>query len=142
MFLKIRLRQHLHLFYLATTFWTLFFLGGLWSDYYQTWPALLSLILIDAIPAALMIYLGPHLIRQTNVQAPVQAAWVVAFYFSVPFLVYDFIYLCLYLRHDLSYLLDYWYLTVFSVIPWLSFPIIGYLLENRRPLTSTQDNSS
>lgn len=39
--------------YWATTFWTLFFLGGLGSDYYQRWPWYWSLIIVALAPTVL-----------------------------------------------------------------------------------------
>ena len=128
---KSKIRNHLYLFYLVTSFWTFFLLGGLWSDYYQTWSIIQSLIVVDLIPAVVMVIIGPSLINLTSRQKPIFAGFVVAFYFSIPFFVYDYIYIFLYLNKPISYLIDYWYLTLFSIIPWLSFPLTGYYLQKK-----------
>jgi hypothetical protein len=51
-----------------------------------------------------------------------QAGTMLAFHFSIPFLFYDFVYLRLFKGLAFSYLLDYWYLTSFSIVPWVLFP--------------------
>jgi hypothetical protein len=65
------------------------------------------------------------------------ALWI-AFYFSVPFAVYDYLYCGLILGGGIGFLWEFWYLTVYYVIPWLLAPAI-VLLVNRigkdQPLT-------
>ena len=128
---KLKIRKQLNLFYLVTSFWTFFMLGGLWSDYYQAWPFLQTLIIVDVMPATLMILIAPGLIKRFSMQKPLYGGFVVAFYFSIPFLVYDYIYIFLYLNKSYHYFIDYWYLTFFSIIPWINFPITGYYLQEK-----------
>lgn len=127
----MKVKHHIHLFCLITTLWTFFFLGGLWSNYYQEWHWIWQLVVIDCIPVAILIYRAPFLIRQAIGVSPMQTAVILAFYFSVPFLVYDFIYLHLYKELPLDYLIDYWYLTMFSVTPWVIFPVIALGLNKK-----------
>jgi hypothetical protein len=127
----VSVRQHVHLLYLVTSFWAWFFLGGLWSQYYQAWPPWAQLVVVDLVPAGAMIGMGPTLIRRADPAHPMRAALVVAAYFSIPFLLYDFIYIGLYLDKPWSYLLDYWYLTAFSAVPWMTFPLTTLLLRGR-----------
>jgi len=115
----MKAREHLYLFYLATTCWTFFFLGGLWSDYYRTWPAWRTFLLIDALPAAALGVLSVSLIRWMTPGRPYRGALWIAFYFTVPLLVYDLIYLGLYKQLGFSFIVPYWYLSIFYVIPWL-----------------------
>ena len=129
---KIKLRNHLDIFYLVTSFWTFFLLGGLWSEYYQTWSFVQTLIFVDLIPAIAMILIGPSLIKRFSIEKPIFAGFFVAFYFSIPFLVYDYIYIFLYLNKSYIYLIDYWYLTFFSIIPWINFPLTGYYLNKKK----------
>ncbi len=129
---KSTIRRHLDLFYLVTSFWTFFLLGGLWSDYYQEWSFMKSLIVVDLIPAIVMILVGPSLIKRISKERTVFAGIVVAIYFIVPFTIYDYIYIYLYLDKSINYLVDYWYLTIFSIIPLFSFPITGYFMHKRR----------
>jgi len=128
---KSKIRNHLDLFYLVTSLWTFFLLGGLWSEYYQTWSIVQSLIIIDLIPATVMFLVGPSLIKRFSRQRPLYGSFFVAFYFSIPILVYDYIYIFLYLNKSYHYLVDYWYLTFFSFIPWISFPLTGYYLQRK-----------
>jgi len=50
MLFKIEIKHHLFLFCFSTTLWTSFLFGGLSSEYYQTWPFVKTLLLIDVIP--------------------------------------------------------------------------------------------
>jgi hypothetical protein len=129
---SIKASHQIYSFCLATTFWTLFFLAGLWSDYYQTWTWPTRLFIIDTLPAALMVYAAPALIKNMSKSSYRKSALILAFYFSVPFHTYDFIYLHLYKQEPISYLLNYWYLTFFSVVPWIVFPIIAIRLKNNQ----------
>lgn len=123
--------HHIHIFCLATTFWTLFLLGGLWSDYYQTWTWRTQLFFIDILPAVLMIYVAPSLLKNMSRSSYYKTAFMLAFYFSFPFHIYDFIYLYLYKHLPISYLLNYWYLTFFSIVPWVVFPIIAMRMKKQ-----------
>lgn len=122
-------KHHIYFFCLTTTLWTFFFLGGLWSNYYQKWPWYWQLIIVDWIPIVILIYRAPQLVMQAIETSPMRAALWLAFYFSVPFLAYDFIYLHLFKGLHFSYLANYWYLTAFSVVPWIVFPLIAVGLK-------------
>ncbi|WP_370088305.1 hypothetical protein [Ekhidna sp.] len=125
-------RHHLFLFYCATSFWTFFLLGGLWSDYYQQWGFFQQLIIVDLLPTLLLIRLGKGLLLSMAKGDKInQVAWWMSVYFSVPFLIYDYIYLVLYQGKDWIYLLDYWYLTFFTFIPWIIFPSMAFIYGRR-----------
>jgi hypothetical protein len=135
MFLYLKIKDHFTIFFITTSFWTYYFLGGLWSDYYQTWPFYKTLIIVDIIPIFFLfiigkLYLKPFTRNLIGNQIII-ASLVVAFHTSIPLLVYDFIYFVLFLNKGESYLLDYWYLTFFSIIPWIIFPIMGYLIKRK-----------
>ena len=125
-------RHHLYLFYLATTFWTFFFLGGLWSDYYQTWPWWLSLAVVVVLPTAALLVLGRRLLL-THLRGvpPFAGSCWIAFYFTGPFLVYDIIYLAAYRGLGLSFVWLHWYLSAFYIIPWVVLPPIGVSLQRQ-----------
>jgi hypothetical protein len=57
------------------------------------------------------------------------ALWI-AFYFTVPLAVYDYLYCGLVLDRGIGFLWEFWYLTVYYVIPWVLAPAIA-LLANR-----------
>lgn len=118
-------KSHIYFFCLATTLWTIFFLEGLWSNYYLEWPWYWQLIFVDLTPIAILIYRVPYLISEVSEAKALNAALWLAFYFSIPLLIYEFIYFHLFKDLPLSYLVDYWYLTAFSVAPWIIFPLIS-----------------
>lgn len=115
----MKAREHLYLFYLATTCWTLFFLGSLWSDYYQTWPAWVTLLAIVALPALALGAPSVSLIRWMTPAYPYRGACWIAVYFTVLLFVYDLLYLGLYKQLGFSFIVSHWYLSVFYIIPWL-----------------------
>lgn len=60
------------------------------------------------------------------------AFWL-SFYFTVPLMLLDYAYCGLYLGHGWSFLLTYWYLTAFYVIPWLILLPIANVLTPAQP---------
>lgn len=136
MILYLKIKDHLAIFFIATSFWTFYFLGGLWSEYYQTWPFIKTLIIVDIIPVFFLFYLGKIFLkpftRNLEANQVIIASLGVAFQTSVPLLVYDFIYIFLYLNKGTRYLLDYWYLTFFSIIPWILFPVMACMINKQR----------
>jgi hypothetical protein len=105
----VKLRKHLYLIYLTTSWWTWFFLGVLWSGYYREWSFLKALIILIVLPALVFVFLGKNLLRSLTRQNYLRAAAITSAYFAFVLLFYDFVYLYLYLRKTFSYLLDYWY---------------------------------
>ncbi len=78
-----------------------------------------------------------RVLKQTRPdRRPSRAGWM-AFYFTVPLAVYDWLYCGIYLGFGLRFLSQYWYLTVFYVIPWPVLLAVATLL-NRRIASSTQ----
>jgi hypothetical protein len=130
--MKSKFESHLSLFYTATSFWTFFFLGGLWSDYYQNMSFVSQLVFIFILPAFLLTAFGSKLIRTININASAGHSLIAALYFVIPFQTYDFIYIYIYQGKSILYLLDYWYLTFFSLIPILVFPLIAYFIRLKK----------
>ena len=58
------------------------------------------------------------------------ASWL-AFYITVPLLLYDALYCGVWLGHGLRFFVDFWYLSVYYVIPWLILPPTGLWLDRR-----------
>jgi hypothetical protein len=56
-----------------------------------------------------------------------------AFYFTVPLAVYDWLYCGVLQGHGLGFLWRYWYLSVYYVIPWLVLPCMAVVLNRRGP---------
>lgn len=124
-------RNHLYLLYLSTTFWTWFFLGGLWTNYYQDLTFINSLIFVVILPTIILTLVGKGLLKSITKINYFKAAVICASYFAIVLLTYDFIYLNLYLGKSFNYLVDYWYLTFFSPIPYLILLPIGHHLDTR-----------
>lgn len=125
-------RSHLYLLYLSTTFWTWFFLGGLWTNYYQDLTFSNALLFVVILPAVILLLVGKGLLKSVTKTNYCKAAVVCASYFAFVLLAYDFIYLKLYAGKGFAYLIDYWYLTFFSPIPYLILLPIGYRLDKTK----------
>ena len=104
---------HTRLFTTATTLWTVFVLGRLSSDYYLDWPHWAQLMLITVLLTAILITIV-HLRtrRMTRRDGLAVANWT-AFYFTAPYLAYDWLYLGLHLERGSGFLVSHWYLTGF-----------------------------
>ncbi|MAL96821.1 hypothetical protein [Hydrocarboniclastica marina] len=123
--------KHFYVICVVTTLWTWFFLLGLRSDYYQDWTWLAQLVFVDVLPLFAMILLSKGLILLFKSYGLARSSLIVAFYFSVPFFLYDYAYLVAYKDHGAEYLFNYWYLTGFSLLPWIVFPIRARLMSRR-----------
>lgn len=120
----MRPNQHWHLFCLATTWWTLFFIAGLNTDYFQTAPLWFVLVVGELLPAIALAYFGWRRCTRNPQLAWATALWI-GFYMTVPLFVYDYLYLANYQGRGLSFLRTHWYLTSFYVIPWIILPPIA-----------------
>lgn len=123
------LRSHLYLLYLSTTFWTWFFLCGLWTNYYQDLSALNALLFVVVLPSIMLALAGKGLLKSITKTNYFDSSVICASYFAFVLLLYDFIYLKLFLNKSIDYLIDYWYLTFFSPIPYLILLPIGHQLD-------------
>ena len=132
---SMKRKHHLRLLILATTVWAGFLIGGL-QDYYQQYSTefMLGFDLLALGSISLVLYL---VLRHVATRRRMSAALWIAFYFTVPLAVYDWLYCGLALGRGIGFLWEYWYLTVYYVIPWLLAPAIALFvnrIEGRRPL--------
>jgi hypothetical protein len=104
---------HIRIFLIATVVWAGFWVAGL-PSYYQQYSNVL-MIWFDSPERRLTI-----------------ALWL-AFYFTVPLALYDWLYCGLYLGHGIQFISRYWYLTVYYAIPWVLLPLVALLLNRARP---------
>ena len=129
----MRARGHASLLVQAIAVWGVFWLLGL-PSYYQQYSSLAlgvgcTLLSVAISLAALFVLsLGRSETRLSR------AIWI-AFYYTIPFAVLDSLYCGVYLGHGASYLYTYWYLTVFYLTPWLTFPPVALLLSRAGPRT-------
>ncbi len=132
MMFKIEIKYQILLFSLSTTLWIFFLLGSLSTEYFQTWPALQTLIIVDIIPAILLIPLSYYLLQSVIGHHYIRASLFAAFYASIPLVIYDVIYIAFHLKKGLFFFFDYWYLTIFYFIPWIIIPIIAYKIKRKK----------
>lgn len=123
--------KHLYLFYMSTSFWTWFFLAGLWTNYYQDLTFINAFLVGIIFPAIILITTGKGLLKSVAKGNYLRAAVICSSYFAFVLLTYDFIYLKLHLGKPFTYLIDYWYLTFFSPVPYLILMPIGHQLDKR-----------
>jgi hypothetical protein len=124
------LRQHATLFVQALVTWGAFWIAGL-PHYFQQYSIVVlgsgSVILSVLFSLAAVWVLG----RSRPENRMRRACWI-AFYFTVPFAVLDTLYCGVYLGHGSGYLAKYWYLSVFYISPWLTFPPTAWLMRDLR----------
>lgn len=129
----MRLRNHLKLLIIVTLAWFLFWIAGL-PDYYQQY-SVKTMILFDLAilpPIWIVIYFS---VRKTRPGRALYASLWWAFYISFPLFIYDILYIGIYLGDGIKFLWNYWYLTVYYILPWILFPPTGWLIEKRRSIT-------
>jgi len=112
----MRRRTHLRLLLVATLAWAAFWAAGL-PSYYQQYsrPFMIwfdALVLIPLSGAFLFV------LRQAPQHRRIALSLWMAFYFTVPLAIYDWLYCGVFLSHGLAFLSHYWYLSVYYVIPW------------------------
>jgi hypothetical protein len=81
------------------------------------------------IPIAAIVY---FVLRRLRPERRLTVALWLAFYFTVPLAVYDWLYCGLYLGHGIQFISRYWYLTVYYAIPWALLPLVARLLNRKR----------
>ncbi len=122
-------RAHLRLLLVATIAWAAFWMAGLPSYYQQYSQTVMiwfdTLVLIPLSAVFLVVLSRAPRNRRTTL-----SLWI-AFYFTVPLAIYDWIYCGLFLGHGLGFLLRYWYLSVYYVVPWPLLPCMAAVLNRR-----------
>ncbi|MGD8996443.1 MAG: hypothetical protein PVH34_14585, partial [Syntrophobacterales bacterium] len=101
-------RGHIRIFLIATVVWGGFWLAGLPSYYqqYSTVPMVWfdSLVLI---PISVIVY---FVLKRLKPERRLPVALWLAFYFTVPLALYDWLYCGLYLGHGIQFISRSWYL--------------------------------
>ena len=119
----MRARSHTRLLVLATLVWFGFWLAGLPNYYRQYSTAVMIAFCVALVPA--VAWLGVMVIGRRRAETRRAFAVWLAFYFTVPLVIYDYLYCGWYLGYGWRFPAEYWYLTVYYVIPWLVFVPIG-----------------
>jgi hypothetical protein len=136
----LKSRNHILLFLAATCVWAVFLIGGL-PSYYQQYSKL-SMVLFDIVVlvpitgVAYLVLRGVGRERRLNV-----SAWI-AFYFTVPLAIYDWLYCGVFLGHGMQFLGRFWYLSVYYAIPWVLMPMVALVLNHWSERASGHDGST
>ncbi len=122
------LKRHFKLLLFATIAWLIFLIIGL-PNYYLDWPfhKLLNFCIVVYFVVGFIIY------RFTKKHGK-KLSWSlwIAFYITVPLLIYDSFYIRFILKEPLDFMNRFWFLSVFYIIPWIQAPIIyGYVTDRR-----------
>ncbi len=120
-------RKHLALLIQGVVVWFAFWLLGL-PDYYQQYSPTAIGIGCVLLSVALSLMAVWVLRRGRDAHRMSRAVWI-SFYYTVPFAVLDTFYCGVYLGLGWAYFWKYWYLTVFYLSPWLTFPPTAWLLR-------------
>ena len=120
-------RHHFRLLGLATLVWAGFLLAGL-PEYYRQysfgWTVAFGLLVL--IPISVVLY---RALGRVPSRLRMQVALWIAFYFTVPLALYDYVYCGLVLGFGVRFLLEFWLLTVYYFIPWLLAPGIAWFID-------------
>jgi hypothetical protein len=99
-------------------------------SYYQQYStaamALFDLLLL--VPIVSVVYV---VLRGVRRQKRLKVAAWIAFYFTVPLALYDWLYCGVHLGHGMQFVSRFWYLSVYYVIPWVVLPAVALMLDHR-----------
>lgn len=122
------IRRHFRLFVFVTIAWLVFWIAGL-PNYYKQY-ATIVMIAFDVVVLLPIWWVGYRSIRKSK-DAIRGSLWL-AFYFTVPLFIYDFLYCGYYLGYDINFISEFWYLSVYYMLPWLIFPPTGWWIDKQR----------
>ena len=123
----MRKKIHIRIFIIATIVWLVFLLFGM-PDYYLQYSIQIMILFVSIllIPFSIIIV---FVFKPIKPQNRLKLSLWYAFYFTVPLAIYDLIYCGFYLGYGISFLIVFWFLSIYYVIPWILFPIIAQLLN-------------
>jgi hypothetical protein len=128
-------RKHFSLFLSAVCVWAAFWLAGL-PSYYQQYSVITMAVATNLLSVATALA-AVFVLRRGRAETRLARAFWLCFYYTVPFAALDALYCGVYLDQGPSFLLKYWYLSIFYITPWLTFIPTALLLrgELARPKT-------
>lgn len=123
------LRRHLKLLLAVTIAWFLFWVAGL-PAYYKQYSTVF-MIVFDVIVLPPVWFVAYSSIKKSREGSEMSKSFWLAFYITIPLFVYDFIYCGYYLGYGINFVWEYWYLTVYYILPWLILPPTGGWINQR-----------
>jgi len=123
----MRKRNHIRILVIATIVWIIFLIVGM-PDYYLQYSNqnMIIFVTILLIPISIVI---TRVFKSINQEKRLKISYWYAFYFTVPLAIYDIVYCAIYLGYGINFLIVFWFLSIFYLIPWILFPIIARLLN-------------
>lgn len=115
---------------MGTLAWVVFWVLGL-PSYYQQYSTSF-MVGFDALLLPLLAVAFTRSLGRVRPGRRLAVSLWMAFYFTVPLAIYDWLYCGVFLRHELAFVSRYWYVSVYYVIPWILLPACVAWL-NRRP---------
>jgi len=133
-------RGHIRLLLIATLVWAAFLSGGL-PSYYQQYSTLFMVLfdIVVLVPITAVVYL---VLRSIRHERRLKVSVWIAFYFTVPLAIYDWLYCGVYLGHGMQFLSRFWYLSVYYAIPWILMPMVALVLDHRSTRASRHDGAT
>jgi hypothetical protein len=119
--------SHLRFLSLASVAWLAFWVAGLPEYYRQYSETTMLRVVVLLLPP--LTWVVVHTLRRVHQRRRMQVALWIAFYFTVPLALYDGIYCGLYRGYGLTFVVEFWYLTVYYIIPWLLLPASAGVLN-------------
>jgi hypothetical protein len=125
----MRFSRHLKLLFVVTVAWLLFWVAGL-PDYYKQYSTTFMIVFDVVVLPPLWFVLYSSIRKSRRGRGFANSLWL-AFYVTIPLFIYDLIYCGYYLGYGISFIWEYWYLTVYYVLPWLILPPTGWWIEQQ-----------
>ena len=125
----MRAGRHLKILAIVTLAWALFWVIGL-PDYYRQYSDRFMALFDLAILFPLWYVVFRVLRTEPRGRRLALAGWL-AFYITVPLLLYDILYCGVYLGYGAGFFAEFWYLSVYYIVPWIILPPTGLWLDRR-----------
>ena len=121
------LKTHITLLIISFITWLIFVLIGL-PDYYQSW-SFQAQIAICIFVTILYFPLTRFILEKFETKEYFKNSLWLAFYLTLPLFTYDFIYIVLIKKDNMSFVFRYWYLSFFYFSFWIQMPFVGWLMQ-------------
>jgi hypothetical protein len=125
---------HIKIFSVVTAAWAIFWLIG-WPEYYRQY-SFRFMLFFDTAVFVLLWFVVYWVLKTVPRKYRTSFSLWLAFYITIPLFLYDFLYCGVYLSYGFSFIWEFWFLSVYYVIPWIICPVTAIWL-NRRDSQST-----
>lgn len=126
------LKKHSLMLLCAITAWLLNWWEGSSSDHYLRWSLNMKIVRLTNIVLVLLAITAVFLRAQSPRLENFKDAKFLSLYFSFIFMVFDFFYLGMAKGKGLSYITEYWFVTLIYPIMLIEMPLIGCFMQGRK----------